>query len=184
MSIRSAPAHIAIAWPSAVYSPRIRADFPTTTDTAGSQDNRLGLKDDKAPGFAPITKAAGDVIVIVFENVADRAFHKDIDALMDAAILQREGSSPSRCGRRRERAADKCGRRSFAAGCPPSPGAIEDGPPLLQFTHSVGSFLSMYLRHAPLIEIFAALHGVAKVGLPTVASVGTGERRGDAAFGP
>ncbi len=40
----------------------------------------------------------------------------------------------------------------------------------------------MELRHAPVVEQFAAAHGVAKVGTPVVGGVHIGHGRGDPAF--
>ena len=41
----------------------------------------------------------------------------------------------------------------------------------------------MQLRHAPVVDVLAAAHGVGEVDLPVIALVHVGQRRGDAALG-
>ena len=62
-------------------------------------------------------------------------------------------------------------------------GAIEQRAPFLELAHPVGRLLGVELRHAPVIEEGAALHGVAEVGLPSVLRVDVRQRRGDPALG-
>ena len=61
--------------------------------------------------------------------------------------------------------------------------AVEKRAPLLEFADTVGSFLRVKLRHAPVVEEFAAAHGVPEMWLPTVGGVNVGHGCGDAAFG-
>src|SRR5580704_12001333 len=61
-------------------------------------------------------------------------------------------------------------------------GAIKKRSPLLQFSHAFGSFLGVELCHAPVIEQFAAAHGVAKMSAPVVGEVYVGHRRGDSSL--
>src|SRR5687767_7654553 len=61
--------------------------------------------------------------------------------------------------------------------------AIEEGAPGLELVHAVGRFHRVELRHAPLVQVAAALHRVAEVDLPVVLRLDVAERRRDAAFG-
>ena len=61
--------------------------------------------------------------------------------------------------------------------------AIEERAPLLELVDAVGRFHRVELRHAPLIQVAAALHRVAEVDLPVVLRLDVAERGGDAAFG-
>src|SRR5882762_9069467 len=61
-------------------------------------------------------------------------------------------------------------------------GTIEERAPLFKLAHTVGSFLGMDLRHAPVVEKLAAAHGVAKVNAPVVGGVHVGHGRGDSTF--
>ena len=61
--------------------------------------------------------------------------------------------------------------------------AIEEGAPLLELVDAVGSFHRVELRHAPLVQVAAALHRVAEVDLPVVLRLDVAERGRDAALG-
>ena len=61
--------------------------------------------------------------------------------------------------------------------------AIEDRAPRFQFAHAIGRFLGVQFRHAPIVDVLAAAHGVGEMDLPVVAIVHIGERSRDAAFG-
>src|SRR5262249_62309446 len=61
--------------------------------------------------------------------------------------------------------------------------AVKERAPLLQFAYAVGRLLGVELGHAPVVEHFAAAHGVTEVSLPTVGSVHVGHGRGNATFG-
>ena len=75
---------------------------------------RRGVEDDEAAGLAPVAEGAGDLAVLVLEQVGDRALHEDVDAELRPRAAAACGSSPGRCGRRRGRAGRTCGRRSRA----------------------------------------------------------------------
>ncbi len=62
-------------------------------------------------------------------------------------------------------------------------GAVEERAPFLELKHPIRRFLSVDLRHAPIIKQLAAAHGIAKVNLPVVFRVDVAHGRGDAAFG-
>ena len=61
--------------------------------------------------------------------------------------------------------------------------AIEDRAPGFEFAHAIGRFLGVQLRHAPIIDVLPAAHGVGEMHFPVVAIIDIGERRRDAAFG-
>ena len=61
--------------------------------------------------------------------------------------------------------------------------AVEHCAPCLELAHAIGRFLGVDLRHAPVVHVLAAAHGVGKMHLPAVAIVVVGERRCHAAFG-
>ena len=65
----------------------------------------------------------------------------------------------------------------------PVVGAVEQRAPGLQLADALGSFLGVQFRHAPVVQILAAAHGVGEVDSPVVALVHVGQRRGHAAFG-
>ncbi len=60
--------------------------------------------------------------------------------------------------------------------------AIEKRSPLFEFPHTIGSFLGVDLRHAPVVEQLAAAHGVTKMSAPVVRAVYVGHRGGDSSL--
>ena len=61
--------------------------------------------------------------------------------------------------------------------------AIEQRTPGFEFAHTGGSFLGVELRHAPVVQILAAAHGVGKVNAPAVAIVHICHGRGYSTLG-
>ena len=61
--------------------------------------------------------------------------------------------------------------------------AIEDRAPGFEFAHTLGRFLGVQFRHAPIVQILAAAHGVGEMDAPVVAVVDVAHRRRHAAFG-
>jgi hypothetical protein len=61
-------------------------------------------------------------------------------------------------------------------------GAVEDRAPFFQFADPLGGFLSVELRHPPLVEELAPFHRVAEVDLPAVPRIDVGQGGGDAPF--
>ena len=61
--------------------------------------------------------------------------------------------------------------------------AIEHRAPCFQFAHAIGRFLGVQFRHAPIVHVLPAAHGVGEMDFPIVAIVHIGERGGDPAFG-
>ena len=94
--------------------PTVAGDLVSPADAAGGEHDRLGVEELEAAVLALVAERADDAIAVL-EQRDDGAFHVDVDALMDAVVLQACGSFPDRCDRRRGRAADSDGRRNFAA---------------------------------------------------------------------
>ncbi len=61
-------------------------------------------------------------------------------------------------------------------------GAVEQRAPRLQLTHALWRFLGVQLRHAPVIQILAAAHGIGEMHPPVVAIVDVRQRGGNAAL--
>ena len=120
--------------------------------------------------------------VVVLEDVADGGFHEDVDALVHALVLKRTDHFQARP------VTDMCQagvgvateiplvESTFAS-------AVEDSTPFLEFPDPFGSFLRVKLGHAVLVEVLAALHGVAEMCLPAVPVVGAGQSGGNTALG-
>jgi hypothetical protein len=72
----------------------------------------------------------------------------------------------------------ECALQDPAIVCP-----VKQRAPLLEFAHTIGCFLRMDLRHAPVVQKFAAAHGVAKVRAPIIAGINVGHRRCYSALG-
>jgi hypothetical protein len=70
-----------------------------------------------------------------------------------------------------------------ALGDAPVLGAVEQRTPALQLVDPVGRLLGVDLRHAPVVEHFAAAHGVAEVDLPVVLGPDVAHGGGHAALG-
>jgi len=61
--------------------------------------------------------------------------------------------------------------------------AVEQRAPRLELVDASGGFLSVDLRHAPVVVHLAAAHGVAEMHAPVVLGEHVAECRGRAAFG-
>jgi len=161
--------------------PGIGSDAPGFANAAGGDDDGLGFENDEAAGLAPVGKGAGDAAT-VGQQARDRAFHVDIDALLDAAILQSsnhlEASAVADMAETLEGVAAEGALKNVALF-----GAVEEGAPLFEFADAIGRFQGVELGHAPVIQEFSAAHGVTKMSFPIVGGVHIGHGRGDAAFG-
>src|SRR5687768_16840955 len=62
-------------------------------------------------------------------------------------------------------------------------GTVEHGAPGFELANAIRRFPGVQFRHAPVVDVLAAAHGVGEVDFPAVAIVDVGERRGDAPFG-
>ena len=141
----------------------------------------LRLENDEAALLAPVGESAGDAVAVL-EQPRDGALHVHVDALMHAAVLQSadhfEAGAVADMAEPLEGVAAEGALQDVAA-----LGAIEERAPLFELAHAVGRFLGVELGHAPVVEEFAAAHGVAEVRAPVVGFVHVAHRRGNAAFG-
>ena len=141
----------------------------------------LALKHLELPALAVVAERADDALAVL-EQREDRVLHVDVDALMDAVVLQRaDHLQPGAVADMRE------ARIFVAAEIALEDAAVlravEDGAPGFQFAHAVGRFLRVQLGHAPVVDVLAAAHGVGEMDLPAVALIDIGQRRRDAALG-
>ena len=149
--------------------PRVRRDFPTTTDATGRQHNGLGAEDDEAAAFALVTETAGDAFA-VFQQPANCAFHMHVEALMHAFVLQRADHLQARAVT--DMGQPRVGvSAEIALQHPAVLGPIEHRAPLFQFADAVRRLLRVKLRHPPLVQKLSAFHRVAEVDFPVIARV-------------
>src|SRR5262245_40636488 len=160
--------------------PAIARDLVGLADAAGGEHDRLGAEDDEAAFLAIVSDGAGDAIAVL-QEAQDRHLHVDIDALMDAVVLQGadhfEAGAVADVGQARIAMAAEVALKDAAI-----LGAVEDGSPFLQFANTVGGLLGVQLGHAPVVYVLSAAHGISEVNLPVVAVIDVGERGGNAAL--
>src|SRR6185503_4706584 len=151
------------------------------SDAARGEDDRFCLKQTKTAALAVVGKSAGDAVTVLEEG-DDRDLHEDVDALMDAVILQRanqlEAGAVADVRQTRIPVAAEVALQNAAVG-----GAIEHCAPRLELLHAIGRFLRVQLGHAPVVDVLPAAHGVGEVHAPVVAIVDVAHRRGHAALG-
>ena len=112
----------------------------------------------------------------------DGELHVDVDAAMDALILQR--ANQLEAGAIADvREPGIAVTAEVALQDPAVSRPIEHRAPRLELADAVGRFLRVQLRHPPVVDVLSAAHRVGEVDLPAVAVVDVGERRRDAAFG-
>ena len=88
MSINSAPARNASAWPSAVYSHEFDVTRNIFPMPPVAMHDRLGLEHDELAGLAPVAERARRRARRPSSSSTIGAFHEYVDALVDAAVLQ------------------------------------------------------------------------------------------------
>ena len=119
--------------------------------------------------------------VAVFQQGEDGVLHVDIDALMNAVILQRsdhlQPGAIADVGEPRIFMTAKISLQN-----PAILRAIENRAPCFEFAHAIGRFLRVQLGHAPVVDVLAAAHGVGEMHFPIVAIIDIGQRRRDPAF--
>src|SRR5260370_2806876 len=67
--------------------PTVACDFVGAANAAGGEHDPFGAKNFEATAFTFVTKCAHDAIAI-FEQRKNRVLHVNLDALMDAMILE------------------------------------------------------------------------------------------------
>ena len=161
--------------------PRVRRDLPRLADTARGEHDGLGLEEDELAGVAPVAEGAADAVALLQEPL-DLALHVDVDALVDAVVLERpdhlEAGPVADVGQARIAMAAEVALEDASV-----LGAIEQGAPALQLEHALGRFLGVQLRHPPVVQHLAAAHRVAEMDLPVVLGPDVAERGGDPALG-
>ena len=161
--------------------PAVAGDLEGAADAAGGQHDRLGLEDAQVAALAVVAERAGDPPG-VDEQLGDGVLHVDLEALMDAVVLQRadhlQAGAIADVGQARVAVAAEVALQDAAV-----LGAIEDGAPGLELAHAIGRLLGVQLGHPPVVEVLAAAHGVREVDLPAVAIVDVGHRRRHAPLG-
>ncbi len=107
---------------------------------------------------------------------------RNVDALMDAVILQRadhfEAGAVADVRQPRIPVAAEIALQNAAVA-----GAVEHRAPGFQFPHALRRFLGVQLRHAPVVQVLPAAHGIGEMDAPVVAIVHVAHGRGHAAFG-
>src|SRR5437879_4999812 len=150
--------------PVAGILPGVGSDAPGFANSAGGDDDGLRLENDEAPVLAPISKRPGDTTA-VHQETRDGAFHVDVNALLDAAILQRANhfkpGAVAYMAEALERVPAKGALQDVAAF-----GAIKQCAPLFEFANAIRRLLRVKLGHAPIVQKFSAAHRVAKMRLP------------------
>ena len=74
--------------------PGIAGDLVGAPDAAGGDHHGLGLENLETAAFAVVAERAGDAVAVL-EQRDDRVFHVNVDALMNAVVLQACESFPS-----------------------------------------------------------------------------------------
>ena len=131
--------------------------------------------------LAVVSTGAGDA-ARVHQQAEHGALHVDLHAAVNAVIL--EGADHLQAG-----AITDVGQARILMAAevplqnPPVLGAVEERAPRFEFAHAFRRFLGVQLRHAPVVEVLAATHGIGEMNAPVVAIVDVGQRSGNAALG-
>ena len=183
MSMTSAPAQMAMAWPSPVDSHELDVyfhDLPIDRRWRGRRPWRV--KSDHLAGRAPVADRARDAALGVGQQAQDLALHEDVDAHGDDLLLQRadqlQAGAVADVGQAGVAVAAEVALEDAAV-----LGAVEERAPALELVDPVGRLLGVELRHAPVVEHLAAAHGVAEVDLPVVLGPDVAHGGGHAALG-
>src|SRR5438445_3801562 len=154
--------------------------LPRLAVAAGCEYDRLGAKDDEASGLTPIRDCACDAIAIS-EQTDDGALHEDVDALMDAALLQRANHlEPGAIADVREALPGVTTEGALKNSAVSR--AVEHRAPVFELADAIGRFLRMKLCHPPVVQELAAFHRVAEMRLPVVLRIDVRQRGCDAAL--
>ena len=167
--------------PVARVFPTVAGDLEGAPDAAGGQHHRFRLPQMEVALLAVVSAGARDAARIQ-QEAEHGALHVDFHAGVDAVILKRadhlEAGAVADVGQARIAMAAEVALQN-----PAIFGAVEERAPCLQFAHALGRFLGVQLRHAPIVEVLPAAHGVGEMNAPVVAIVDVGQSRGNAAFG-
>ena len=161
--------------------PTVAGDLVGPSETTRREHHRLGLEHLEAPPLPLIRQRADDTRAI-FEQRHHRVLHVNVNALMNAMVLQRADQLQSRA------IADMREARILV----PAEVALKDASirravkhraPRLEFAHTIRRLFGMNLRHAPVVHVLPAAHRVGEMHAPVVAIIHVRQRRRDAALG-
>ena len=162
--------------------PGIRGDLPGLSDAARGDDDRLRLEHDEASRFRASSR----------RRPTTRSPSLSRRVIVHSMKTSKPSCTPRSCSVRiiSRPVRSPTWREPFVGVAAESAlqnvaifRAVEERAPLLELANPVRRFLRVKLRHAPVVQKFAAAHGVAEVGAPVVRFVHVGHRGGDAAFG-
>jgi hypothetical protein len=138
------------------------------------------VKNFESAALALVTKRANDAIAI-FQQRKNRVFHVNIDALMNAVILECanhfQPGAVANVRKSRVFVAAEISLQNPAIFRP-----IENRAPRFQFAHAIGRFLRVQFGHAPLVYILTAAHRVGEMNLPVIPVIDIGQGGRDSPF--
>ena len=149
--------------------PTVAGDLESAADAAGGQHDRLRPVDPEPAALAVVGKGAGDPAVVE-QQPEDRVLHVEVDAPVDAVILQRpdhlEPCAVADVGEARVAVAPEVPLQDAAI-----LRAVEQGPPGLKLQRPLRRLLGVDLGHLRVAQVLAAPQRVRDVDLPVVALV-------------
>ena len=161
--------------------PTVAGDFERAPDAARREHDRLRCENLEPPALAVVSQHARDARAVL-EQRDNRVLHVNVDALVNAVVLQRaDHLQPGAVADVRE-------PRIFVAAeialeNAPVRRAVEDRAPRFEFAHAVGGLACVQFGHAPVVDVLPAAHRVGEMDAPAIALIDIGERRSDAALG-
>ena len=164
-----------------MYSQLLLVILIGAPDSAGSHHHRLRLPQMEVALF-PVVSAGSRNAPRVQQQAEHGALHVDLHAAVNAVVLQ--GADHLQAGAianvRQPRIlmpAEVSLQNAAVLG------AVEECAPRLQFAHTFRRFLGVQLRHAPVVQVLPAAHGIGEMNAPVVAIVDIGQSRGNTALG-
>ncbi|MBV6491284.1 MAG: hypothetical protein CNCCGFBP_01861 [Fimbriimonadaceae bacterium] len=168
-----------VAVPGAL--PRVAGDGEGLSDPAGCDDDGLREEHHEVAMLPEVRERAAD-LPFRFQQRGGRAFHVELDSLVDAVVLERadhfEPGAVTDVGQPGVLVPSEVPLQDAAVGS-----TIEERAPSFQFKHSRRRFLGVVFGHEGVVEVLAAPHRVGKVDLPSVPVVDVADRCGDASLG-
>ena len=162
--------------------PRVRGHAVHAPRSAGGEQHGPRPKQEQAAVRAGVGQSAGDAPV-AGQQAEDGDLHVDVDPTgVDQDVLQAadelQPGAVSDVGQARIGVGAEGPLVDHARARP-----VEHRAPALELEDPCRRLPGVDLRHPPVVDQLAALHGVGEVGLPAVEMVHVGERGGDAALG-
>src|SRR6202040_1361278 len=128
--------------------PTVTRDFVGAANPAGRKHDRFRTKNSEAASLSLVTKRTNNAVA-VFQQRENRVLHVNLDALMDAVVLQ--GADHFEAGaiaHMRESRIFMSAEVSLQNTAVLRP--IEDRAPGFQLAHAIGRFFGVQLGHASL----------------------------------